>query len=609
MPEYEANVIEVDYSDDDETVSLVNKEGSSSIVASAAASSVSKGNNLPTESRNFWKAGNYAVAPTKSAPLQGQLDHARVHPKFLHSNATSHKWAFGAIAELLDNAVDEICNGATFVKIDKVDIMKDGSPTLLFQDDGGGMDPEGIRKCMSLGYSSKKSDTTIGQYGNGFKTSTMRLGADVIVFSRAVRAGKATQSVGLLSYTYLRQTGQDDVIVPMVDFDVSNNDAKPIIYGTQHSWNTNLQTILEWSPFGSNDELMLQFNDIGSSGTKVLIYNLWLNDEGVYELSFDEDMEDIRLRDETNLGSKQSSKMKEVLSHISYHIRYSLRAYTSMLYLRKFKDFLIILRGKPVQQFNIADELRNAKRALYKPQLGVGSNEVTVETKIGFMKEAPALKVSGFNVYHKNRLIKPFWKVTSDFSPKGSGVCGVLEANFIKPAHDKQDFERSALFIRLEGKLKDMISEYWNHNCHFIGLTPGGCYISDKVRDSHAKNQVRADTKKKFQGSQPVDGLNAATSTISPNDIQAPSELDSGGPLMVINEDGEEEDTMSTDEICEQNIQLFTSCEEHRHNRDKLKIKAEELEKELLETKRKCAQVSIQIESRKRLQAAMKQPT
>lgn len=30
-------------------------------------------------------------------------------------------------------------------------------------DDGGGMDPAGIRKCMSLGYSSKKSNTTIGQ--------------------------------------------------------------------------------------------------------------------------------------------------------------------------------------------------------------------------------------------------------------------------------------------------------------------------------------------------------------------------------------------------------------------------------------------------------------
>jgi len=34
-----------------------------------------------------------------------------------------------------------------------------------------------------------------------------------------------------------------------------------------------------------------QFDDIGSHGTKVLIYNLWLNDEGIYELTFDDDME------------------------------------------------------------------------------------------------------------------------------------------------------------------------------------------------------------------------------------------------------------------------------------------------------------------------------
>ena len=32
-----------------------------------------------------------------------------------------------------------------------------------YADDGGGMDPNSIRKCMSLGYSSKKSKTTIGQ--------------------------------------------------------------------------------------------------------------------------------------------------------------------------------------------------------------------------------------------------------------------------------------------------------------------------------------------------------------------------------------------------------------------------------------------------------------
>lgn len=63
-----------------------------------------------------------------------------------------------AIAELLDNAVDEVClrnnsfyfffselvycltllfpqiqNGATFVKIDKIDIAKNNSPALVFQ--------------------------------------------------------------------------------------------------------------------------------------------------------------------------------------------------------------------------------------------------------------------------------------------------------------------------------------------------------------------------------------------------------------------------------------------------------------------------------------------
>uniref|UniRef100_A0A2P2LGK4 Protein MICRORCHIDIA 1 isoform X1 n=1 Tax=Rhizophora mucronata TaxID=61149 RepID=A0A2P2LGK4_RHIMU len=270
------------------------------------------------------------------------------------------------------------------------------------------MDPDSIRKCMSLGYSSKKSKTTIGQYGNGFKTSTMRLGADVIVFSRATRGGKATQSVGLLSYTFLRRTGQDDVIVPMIDFDISGHWAEPIIYSSQDDWSSNLKTILEWSPFTSKDELMQQFEDLGPHGTKILIYNLWLNDEGIYELSFDDDNEDIQLRDEANHGgqTKLHKKIVELQSHISYQIRYSLRAYASILYLRKFTNFNIILRGKPVQQYIIADDLQHANKVTYRPQLAMTSKEVNVETTIGFIKEAPSLAVCGFNVYHKNRLIR-----------------------------------------------------------------------------------------------------------------------------------------------------------------------------------------------------------
>lgn len=137
--------------------------------------------------KQFWKAGDYeggSVADSSADHSVG-MDHVRVHPKFLHSNATSHKWALGAFAELLDNAVDEVGHGASCVSIDVLNNSKDFSKMLLVEDNGGGMTPDRMRACISLGYSAKsKMANTSGQYGNGFKTSTMRLGADVIVFSR-----------------------------------------------------------------------------------------------------------------------------------------------------------------------------------------------------------------------------------------------------------------------------------------------------------------------------------------------------------------------------------------------------------------------------------------
>ncbi|KAK7251134.1 hypothetical protein RIF29_34068 [Crotalaria pallida] len=588
-------VVDIDMDMDDDVVASVATNASTSSelqhqITHASTSPLSVSNSQSLESRSFWKAGDYVVGPSsRPAPFEGHLEHARVHPKFLHSNATSHKWAFGAIAELVDNAVDEIQNGATYVKVDKVDIMKDNSPALSFLDDGGGMGPESIRKCMSLGYSSKKSKTTIGQYGNGFKTSTMRLGADAIVFTRATCSGRATQSVGLLSYTFLRRTGQDDVIVPMIDFDTSGHWAEPIIYGTQDDWSANMKNILDWSPFTSKEELMLQFDDIGLHGTKVIIYNLWLNDEGIYELSFDDDTEDIRLRDEANQGDvkKLNKKIVQLQSHISYRIRYSLRAYVSMLYLKKFCNFQIILRGKPVDQFNIADELKYSKLVSYRPQLAMGSNEVTVSTTIGFIKEAPSLNVAGFNVYHKNRLIKPFWKVNPDGTSKGMGVVGVLEANFIEPAHDKQDFERSLLFIRLEARLKQMTYEYWKEKCYLVGYQPPNFRSQNAQKHStKSQNELLADNQdicivaehqEDFGLEQPVVGL----------ELQG---ISVGTPGSV-----------SVEKICEENIRLFTRCEKYREKDLELKqtVMVEELEEELKEVQTKCAHLSSLLEEKK----------
>ncbi|KFK30262.1 hypothetical protein AALP_AA7G238400 [Arabis alpina] len=571
--------------------------------------------------RSFWKAGdNFVNAKAITPAAPGLLEHARIHPKFLHSNATSHKWAFGAIAELLDNAVDEIHNGATFVKIDKIDIVKDNSPALVFQDDGGGMDPNGIRKCMSLGYSSKKSNTTIGQYGNGFKTSTMRLGADAIVFSRSTRGGKSTQSVGLLSYTFLRKTGQDDVIVPMIDLDLTHGRPEPIIYGSPEDWSSSLNILLKWSPFSTEDELFQQFEGIGTHGTKVIIYNLWLNDEGIYELSFDDDDEDIRLRDENAQdGKRVIAKTLELRSHISYRLRHSLRAYASMLYLKKFKNFKIILRGIPVEQFNIADELRHPESIMYKPQTAMMEQAAT-EIKVGFIKEAPKLPIIGFNVYHKNRLIKPFWEVLVESSSRGNGVVGVLEANFIEPAHDKQGFERSSLYMRLEARLKKIIIDYWWSHCHIFGYrTPQmpvdrskRVVLPDQPSTINTFNPSPLPSDRISQDGPMIREISHNNGTSSRAVAVAPPHMRNStgvrynfqpvqlNPPPAATVTGNNLGGKSADEIRQENLQLFMKCEEYIKKGNETEQTVRNLEKELEEAKSKCAQLSLLVNAKKK---------
>ncbi|THU55664.1 hypothetical protein C4D60_Mb11t08950 [Musa balbisiana] len=429
--------------------------------------------------KQFWKAGDFdeSLNPNPT-PLPG-MDHVRVHPKFLHSNATSHKWALGALAELLDNSLDEVCNGSTFVNIDMLINKKNGSKMLLVEDNGGGMDPDKMRQCMSLGYSAKsKIANTIGQYGNGFKTSTMRLGADVIMFSRShgKDGRRPTQTIGMLSYTFLRNTGKEDIVVPMLDYEKEKVWSK-MLRSSLADWNTNLETIIQWSPYSSEADLLQQFSSVKDQGTRIVIYNLWEDDQGELELDFDADEHDIQVRGVNRDEKKIEMAMKFPNSRHFLTYRHSLRSYASILYLRLPNVFRMILRGKEIEHHNIVNDMMLKQEVTYKPQSvaeGVPKdpNMVAVVT-IGFVKDAKDhIDVQGFNVYHKNRLIKPFWRVWSAAGSDGRGVIGVLEANFIEPAHDKQDFERTTILSRLEARLVQMQKTYWSNNCHRIGYAP-----------------------------------------------------------------------------------------------------------------------------------------
>ncbi|KAK9073531.1 hypothetical protein SSX86_007855 [Deinandra increscens subsp. villosa] len=420
--------------------------------------------------RQFWKAGVYNNELNSKSTTQSGATYLHIHPRFLHSNATSHKWVFGAVAELIDNAVDEIQNGATFVIIDKTINPRNGSSALLIQDDGNGMDPEAMRRCLSFGFSDKSSISAIGKYGNGFKTSTMRLGADVIVFSRNMTNRRMTQSIGLLSYTYLTREGYDRIVVPMVhyEFNFITGSFDSLQSKDNDNSNLNLSMLLQWSPYSTEEELLKQFANVGSHGTKIIIYNLWHDEDQTMELDFDSDPKDICISRDVH-GKPKDGKLKDGSrqavseQHLANRFRYSLRAYLSILYLKLPEHFAMSLRGEVILYHNVATDLKYTEFIMYKPSEG------SVVTTIGFIKEAPLVNVHGFNVYHKNRLILPFCPVVSFSASRGRGVVGILEANFVEPTHDKQDFEKTSIFQRLIHRLKEMTWEYWDYHCGLLG--------------------------------------------------------------------------------------------------------------------------------------------
>lgn len=67
--------------------------------------------------------------------------------------------------------------------------------------------------------SGKVSQQAIGVYGNGFKSGSMRLGRDVLIFTK----NGGCQSVGMMSQTYLENIKAQAVIVPIVPFNQQTN--------------------------------------------------------------------------------------------------------------------------------------------------------------------------------------------------------------------------------------------------------------------------------------------------------------------------------------------------------------------------------------------------
>ncbi|XP_055474341.1 MORC family CW-type zinc finger protein 4 isoform X2 [Psammomys obesus] len=387
-------------------------------------------------------APSVGLARAASVPQASGIRLSTMSPRYLQSNSSSHTRPFSAIAELLDNAVDPDVSARTvFIDVEEVK----NKSCLTFTDDGCGMTPHKLHRMLSFGFTDKvikKSQCPIGVFGNGFKSGSMRLGKDALVFTK----NGSTLTVGLLSQSYLECIQAQAVIVPIVPF--SQQSKKMIV--TEDSL-PSLEAILNYSIFNSEKDLLSQFDAIpGKKGTRVLIWNIRRNKDGKSELDFDTDQYDILVSD-FEVEDKETGGVTSGLPETEY----SLRAFCSILYMKP--RMKIFLRQKKVATQMIAKSLANVEYDIYKPT----STNKQVRITFGFSCK---YKQFGVMMYHNNRLIKAFEKVGCQSKPideEGVGVIGVIECNFLKPAYNKQDFEYTKEYRLTMNALGQKLNAYW----------------------------------------------------------------------------------------------------------------------------------------------------
>ncbi|KAF2975589.1 hypothetical protein EK904_000378, partial [Melospiza melodia maxima] len=195
---------------------------------------------------------------------------------------------------------------------------------------------------IQFGKSAKRSpeSTQIGQYGNGLKSGSMRIGKDFILFTKKDN----TMTCLLLSRTFHEEEGIDEVIVPLPTWNARSREP---LTDNMEKFAIETELIYKYSPFKSEWEVMDQFNKIrGDKGTLVIIFNLKLMDNGEPELDVTSDPQDIQMAETPPEGTKPE--------------RRSFRAYAAVLYIDP--RMRIFINGHKVQT-------KRLSCCLYKPRM------------------------------------------------------------------------------------------------------------------------------------------------------------------------------------------------------------------------------------------------
>ncbi|PKU38485.1 morc family cw-type zinc finger protein 2 isoform x1 [Limosa lapponica baueri] len=428
---------------------------------------------------------------------------------------TTHEFLFGALAELVDNARDADATRIDIYTERREDLR--GGFMLCFLDDGTGMDSNEAASVIQFGKSAKRSpeSTQIGQYGNGLKSGSMRIGKDFILFTKKDN----TMTCLLLSRTFHEEEGIDEVIVPLPTWNARSQEP---VTDNMEKFAIETELIYKYSPFKSEREVMEQFNKIrGEKGTLVIIFNLKLMDNGEPELDVTSDPRDIQMAETPPEGTKPERRSFRAYAAVLYidprmrifinghkvqTKRLSCCLYKPRMYKytsNRFKTRAEQEVKKAEHMARIAEEkAREAESKARALELRLGGDltresrvmlrqvqnsaitmrrEADVKKRIKDAKQR-ALKepkelnfIFGVNIEHReldgmfiyncSRLIKMYEKVGPQLEGGMAcgGVVGVVDVPYLvlEPTHNKQDFADAKEYRHLLKAMGEHLAQYW----------------------------------------------------------------------------------------------------------------------------------------------------
>ncbi|XP_049660499.1 ATPase MORC2 isoform X2 [Accipiter gentilis] len=443
------------------------------------------------------------------------LNRAQLSFEYLHTNSTTHEFLFGALAELVDNARDADATRIDIYTERREDLR--GGFMLCFLDDGTGMDSNEAASVIQFGKSAKRSpeSTQIGQYGNGLKSGSMRIGKDFILFTKKDN----TMTCLLLSRTFHEEEGIDEVIVPLPTWNARSWEP---VTDNMEKFSIETELIYKYSPFKSEREVMEQFNKIrGEKGTLVIIFNLKLMDNGEPELDVTSDPQDIQMAETPPEGTKPERRSFRAYAAVLYidprmrifinghkvqTKRLSCCLYKPRMYKytsNRFKTRAEQEVKKAEHMARIAEEkAREAESKARALELRLGGDltresrvtlrqvqnsaitmrrEADVKKRIKDAKQR-ALKepkelnfifgvnieqreLDGMFIYNCSRLIKMYEKVGPQLEGGMAcgGVVGVVDVPYLvlEPTHNKQDFADAKEYRHLLKAMGEHLAQYW----------------------------------------------------------------------------------------------------------------------------------------------------